>query len=530
MSAPDVDAVVIGSGPNGLVAANQLADRGWKVLVLEAGPNLGGAVRSGEVTAEGFTSDLYSAFYPFAVASPTIAALHLERWGLRWLRSPLSLAHPTPDGGLAAIASTPTATAALLDELHSGDGAGWLELVDRWDHLGPGLVRALLAPFPPVRAAASLARGARFDDLAWLARLALQPVRRLGDETFGSDGAKALLAGAALHTDLTPDSAGSALFGWLLGGLAQQRGFPVPQGGAGRLTGAMADRLRSVGGEIRCGVPVVGIDVDDGRACGVITPDGPIAVRRAVLAGVTARSLYQQLLPAEAVPQRTLEAMQRWEPGAATVKVDWAVGTRIPWLDPRLHGAGTVHLADGLDALSRHACDLVTRVIPEEPFVILGQMTAVDPSRSPAGTESAWAYAHVPQAPHEGGWERDRVDRVVAGIERTVERYAPGFTSRIVARHVQGPVEMEAANANLIGGDLNAGTAQLHQQLVFRPVPGWARAETGVRGLYLASASAHPGGGVHGAPGANAARAATRHDAIRTARGAVRDALMHHRT
>lgn len=518
-----VDAVVVGAGPNGLVAANLLADRGWRVVVLEGAPVPGGAVRTAEVTAPGFRSDLFSAFYPLGAASPVLRSLDLERWGLRWARSHWSVAHPLPDGRLAAIGPTPTETAALLAEECPADHAAWLELAGRWSRVGPSLVRALLSPFPPVRGGAEVAWAAR-RDVPWLARLALLPVRTLGEETFDGEGGRLLLAGNALHADLTPESAGSGLFGMILCGLAQDVGFPAPVGGAGALTDALLRRLDAAGGEVRCDQPVTGIEVEAGRAVGVTTPDGFVPARRAVLASVSAPALYQRLLAPDHVPARVLEGMARWQPGTATVKVDWALDAPIPWSDPRLGAAGTVHLADSVDALSRTASDMATGAVPEDPFVLLGQMTAVDPTRSPEGTESAWAYTHGPQELAEGTWDDATVASLVARMEAVVERWAPGFGRTIRARHVQGPRELEAANPNLVGGAINNGTAQLHQQLVFRPVPGLARAETPVDGLYLASAAAHPGGGVHGACGANAARAALFHDRLRRAGDSLRGA------
>jgi phytoene dehydrogenase-like protein len=385
------------------------------------------------------------------------------------------------------------------------------------------MVRSLLSPFPPVRGGAQLAWAAR-RDVPWLARLALLPVRSLGEETFAGDGGRLLLAGNALHADLTPEQAGSGLFGTVLCGLAQDVGFPAPVGGAGALTDALVRRLEARGGEVRCGQPVTAVEVEAGRAVGVTTAAGFLPAARAVLASVSAPALYQRLLAPEHVPARTREAVARWQPGAATIKVDWALDTPIPWADPRLGAAGTVHLADSVDALSRAAYELSTGRLPDDPFVLLGQMTTVDPSRSPEGTEAAWAYTHGPQELRDGPWDATAVDLVVRRMEAVVERWAPGFGRTVRARHVQGPRELEAVNPNLVGGDLNNGTAQLHQQLVFRPVPGLGRAETPVDGLYLASAAAHPGGGVHGACGANAARAAVLHDRMRRAGDGLRGA------
>jgi phytoene dehydrogenase-like protein len=398
------------------------------------------------------------------------------------------------------------------------DGRAWLSMTDQWARVGRRFVRALLAPFPPVRAGAALL-AAPPPDLAWLARTALTPVRRLGEELFEEEPGRALLAGLALHADLPPEAAGSGLFGWLLAGLAQDVGFPVPVGGAGELTTALRRRLEERGGTLRYDAPVSAVVVDRGRAQGVLAGDDFVPAARAVLATVTAPALYGRLLADTPLPDHIQRGLDRWQPGAATVKVDWALGRPVPWTDPRLNDAGTVHLADGVDDLSRYACALATRSLPDAPMVVVGQMTTADPTRSPAGTESAWAYTHVAQDPPDGDrWTPALVDRVVRTIEDTIEAKAPGFRDHICARYVQGPVALEEANANLIGGDLNAGTAQLHQQLVFRPFAGTARPETFVDGLYLAGASAHPGGGVHGAPGANAARAAVVHDRVRRLR------------
>jgi phytoene dehydrogenase-like protein len=508
------DAVVVGAGPNGLVAANLLADRGWRVAVYEGASVAGGAVRSDEVTRPGFVSDLFSAFYPFAAASPVLRSLELERWGLRWRRAPLAVAHPQGDGTLAAVATTTAATAGILAEHSPADARAWLALMEQWHRIGPRFVRALLAPFPPVRAGARMLV-APPRDLAWLARTALTPVRRLGEELFDQEPSRNLLGGLALHADLPPEAAGSGLFGWLLAGLAQEVGFPVPEGGAGELTRSLVRRLEERGGVVHRDAPVTRVVVDDGRARGVVVAGSFVPATRAVLATATAPALYRELLADVPKPERVEQGLKRWQPGAATIKVDWALGAPIPWTDARLGHAGTVHLADSLDDLSRYACALATRTLPEPPFVVVGQMTTADPIRSPAGTESAWAYSHVAQeAPGGGAWTPDLVDRVVVAMEQVIEKKAPGFGSLVLERFVQGPIELEQADPNLVGGDLNAGTAQLHQQLVFRPFAGAARPETFVDALYLAGASAHPGGGVHGAPGANAARAALLHDRL----------------
>ena len=342
------------------------------------------------------------------------------------------------------------------------------------------------------------------------------PVRRLADERFDGAGAGLLLAGSALHADVTPDSVLSGLLGWLLTGIAQQRGWPVPVGGAGELSAAMARRFDALGGVLVCDQRVVEILVDDSGARGVRTETGERYVaRHGVLADVVAPKLYHDLLASDAVPASLSAKLQRYQPGSATFKVNWTLDGGVPWTDPAVAGAGTVHLAASMDELSLNAAQLAIGRLPEHPFMLLGQMSTADPTRSPPGTESLWAYTDVPQRIRgdqcgqlDGLDEPDDIDAFAARLEDRIERYAPGFRSLIRRRSIQSPGDLERADANLINGDKNLGSAQLHQQLIFRPTLGLGRAETPIPKLFLASASAHPGGGVHGACGANAARAA----------------------
>jgi phytoene dehydrogenase-like protein len=528
------DAVVVGSGPNGLVAANLLADQGWVVVVVEAASEPGGAVRTAEVTAPGFANDLFSAFYPLAAASPVIAGLGLDAFGLRWVHAPEVMANPTPDGPSVVLSRDLERTARSLDELGPGDGDAWRDLYRRWDHISRPATDALFTPFPPVVPGARLLARLGPTGALDLARTAVMPVRRMAEELFSGPGGGLLLAGSALHADLTPEAAGSAVYGWLLASLGQQVGFPVPEGGAGRLTDALVSRLRSRHGRVVTDARVARIVVEGGRAAAVELADGTVVgARRAVIADVGAPQLYLSLLDAADVPARVLQGIRRFQFDAGTVKVDWALSRPVPWTDRAVAGAGTVHLVDSIDQLSRYAYELATAQVPADPFVLFGQMTTTDPTRSPAGTESAWAYTHVPAHPRSdaGGegigpmWDGHATERIVERIEARVERAAPGFRSAILARHVMVPPTMEAADANLVGGAINGGTAQIHQQLVFRPITGLGRPETPVGGLYLASASAHPGGGVHGAPGANAARAAVWGDRRRRVGVAVRSGL-----
>ncbi|MEU2574377.1 NAD(P)/FAD-dependent oxidoreductase [Streptomyces anulatus] len=513
------DAVVIGAGPNGLVAANLLAAAGWSVEVLEAQPEPGGAVRSDRGVHPDYVSDLFSAFYPLAAASPVLGGLELQEEGLEWSRAPRVLAHPLPDGRCAVLERGARETAAGLDTFAAGDGAAWLDLYGTWTRLGPDILRALFTPFPPVRATVRLAAKLRAAGGLRLARTMVLPVRRLGEEEFRGEGARLLLAGNALHADLGPEAAGSGGFGWLMSMLGQTYGFPVPVGGAGALTTALVRRLERHGGVVRSGERVDEIVVRAGRAVGVRTASGEsVPASRAVLADVSAPALYGGLVDTRFLPDQLLSDLRRFQWDFATFKVDWALNGPVPWTAGEASTAGTVHLADGVDGLTRFAAQIATGQVPDRPFLLFGQMTTADATRSPAGTESAWAYTHVPHRIKgdagedglTGRWDRREQEAMADRMEHEIERWAPGFRSRVLSRRVLAPPTIEAMDANLLGGAINGGTAAAHQQLVFRPTPGTGRPETPVKNLYLASASAHPGGGVHGAPGANAARAALR--------------------
>jgi phytoene dehydrogenase-like protein len=526
-----VDAVVVGAGPNGLVAANRLVDAGWSVVVLEEQPTVGGAVRSDREVHPAFVHDTFSAFYPLAAASPTIASFRLEEHGLVWRHAPAVLGHLLPDRGWALVHRDREVTAALLERRTPGDGAAWLALCEQWDRVGDALVAGLLTPFPPLRPLPGLLRGIRAAGGLGFVRTLLMPQTDLSADLFAGDHARVLMAGNAGHADIPLDSAGSGLMGLLMTMLAQTVGFPVPTGGAGMLTQALAERLAALGGTIRIGERVDRVLVEHGRAEGVRTAGGEVfRARHAVVADVVAPHLYGGLVRPEDLPARTMTAIRRFDLDPSTVKVDWALDGPVPWQEAPEDAPGTVHVADSPEEVVEALGQVAARAVPGRPFLVAGQMTTTDPTRSPAGTESMWAYTHVPQhatrdAGAEGAsavrgvWDEADCQRFADRMQQRIERLAPGFESRILARRVLGPRELEARDANLVGGAVNGGTSQLHQQLVLRPLPGLGRAETPVAGLFLASASAHPGGGVHGAPGDNAARAALARRRRRLGRG-----------
>ena len=508
-------AVVIGSGPNGLVAANLLVDAGWDVHLVEAQDHVGGAVSSDSGVAEGFVHDTFSSFYPLGAASPVIRSMELERHGLRWRHAPAVLGHPLPSGEWAVLHREPEDTAADLERHHPGDGDAWLALCRDWSIIGPSVVASLLDPFPPVRAGLrTLFKLPRVGGLEFV-RTLLEPAQSLVESRFGSQAGRLLLAGNALHADIAMSAPGSGLLGLLLAMLGQTVGFQVPEGGAGRFSGALADRFTAAGGTIELGSRVERVLIQGGRVTGVLTSAGEQHRSDVVVADVAAPALYGGLVPWSQLPDRVERRMAAFELDPGTVKVDWALSGPVPWAAAPPAAPGTVHIADSLEDLQTSQDQIHAHLVPARPFLLVGQMTTADPTRSPAGTESLWAYTHVPQEVHgdesgelTGTWDDAEIERMADRMQARLEARAPGFGSLVTARRVLGPRQLQARNENLVNGAVNGGTANLHQQLIFRPIPGSGRAETPIRGLFLASASAHPGGGVHGACGANAARAA----------------------
>jgi phytoene dehydrogenase-like protein len=511
----EVDAVVIGAGPNGLVAANRLADAGWDTLLLEAQPDVGGAVRSDRELHPDFVSDTFSAFYPMAAASRVIQGLHLEDHGLRWRHAPAVLGHSLPNGRWVMLHRDLDVTAKLLDEEHPGDGDAWRVLHDQWRRIGPSLVDALVTPFPPLGPALrAMIKLPRVGGLSFVRQM-LAPAATILEQQFGSQAVRLLISGNALHGDIPLDGAGSGFLGLLLIMLGQTVGFPVPEGGAGKLSDAMRDRFVAQGGAVVCNAEVTKITIAHGRAVGIRVHDQLVRTRHAVLADVAAEHLYGRLVTFDELPSKVRAKMAGFRRDPATVKVDWALSGPVPWSGPPPYAPGTVHISDSYEELVIGFAQLGAGYIPEHPFLLVGQMTTTDPTRSPEGTESLWAYTHVPQRVLNdaggnltGTWDGDEAEQFADRMQDRIEQRAPGFSERIMARRILTPLDMERRNASLIGGSINGGTAALDQQLIFRPIPGLGRASTPIRGLYLASSSAHPGGAVHGACGMNAARAA----------------------
>jgi phytoene dehydrogenase-like protein len=493
-------ALVVGAGPNGLAAAIALAEGGRDVLVLEASDRAGGAVRTEELTLPGFHHDVFSAVYPAGAASPVFARMDLERHGLRWVHPPACYAHPLPGGGGAGLYRDPARTAASLDAVHGGDGDRWLAFAAPWLRHFRALRDTMLSGFPPVRGPVQLVARHGLRRALELARLLLMPAQGLGDEIFEASGSRAWLYGSAMHGDTPPSAAGSAIAAAYLNLLGHAVGWPSPEGGAGRLAEALVARLHELGGEVRTGARVVQVTSRNGRVTGVRLEDGDGVDGALVVADVMPRDLLR-MCGAE-LPGDYAKALGNYRQGQATIKVDWALDGPIPWEAPAAREAGTVHVGgdepEVLETTSMHAG------LPEHPFLLVGQQSLADPSRAPEGKHTGWAYTHGPTRTVD--WSAEQ-DRHVQRMEAQVERFAPGFRDRILARHVMGPADLERRDANLVGGDVGGGSYSL-DQVLFRPVPSASPYRTPIGGLYLGSAATFPGGAVHGVPGHAAARVA----------------------
>ena len=444
------DAIVVGSGPNGLAAAIVLARAGLKTVVREAQPTMGGGLRSAELTLPGFTHDVCSAVHPLALSSPFFRSLPLREHGLDWIQPPAALAHPL-DGGIAAMLER------RLDATATGLGPGgddWHRLhgpfVPHWDELTEDVLASpLRIPHHPLL-------------MARFGLHAIRPATAVAGSLRG-DRARALFAGNAAHSFLPLEATATAAYGLLLSVAGHAVGWPIARGGSQRFADALASYLRALGGEVVTGAPVE--HLDELRAARIVMLDlGPHQV--AQLAG-------------DALPDRYRRSLQRYRYGAAAFKLDWALDGPVPWAARECSRAATVHLGGTLEEIAASEAAHERGTVHERPFILFVQPTLFDDSRAPAGKHTAWAYCHVPN-----GWTMDMTE----AIERQVERFAPGFRERILARSVMAPADLQRRNANLIGGDINGGMMDL-RQLIVRPV---ARLDPVPRRRSLASTSVRP--------------------------------------
>lgn len=470
-ASPEYDAIVVGSGPNGLAASVRLARSGYSVLVCERNPTVGGGCTTTELTLPGFRHDVCSAVHPLGAGSPFFRELPLAEHGLHWLHSEAPLAHPLADGRPIFLERDVDGTARQFDR----DAAAWRglmgPLVEAWDNLGPQILGPLRIPRNPVT-------------LARFGLRALRSAKGLAESWFDGQGARSLFAGMAGHALLPLDRSPSAAFGLVLGLAGHVIGWPIPRGGAQRLTDALASLLLAHGGEILTDAEVLSLD--------------ELPRSRVVLLDLTPRRVLA--VAGERLPTGYRRRLERYRYGPGVFKVDYALDGPIPWRNPECTRAVTVHLGGTAEEIYAGEEAVGRGEVPRRPLVLLTQPTLVDPSRAPAGKHVAWTYCHVP-----AGCPVD----MTGSIEDQLERYAPGFRDRVLARSRMGPAAYEAHNPNMVGGDITGGTQDLGQ-LLTRPVARLNPYSTPFSGLFLCSSATPPGGAVHGMCGYFAALAAER--------------------
>jgi len=466
------DAVVVGSGPNGLSAAIELARNGRSVTVVEANETIGGGCRSAELTLPGFVHDLCSAFHPMGAASPFFRSLELGSLGLEWIEPPLALAHPLDDGTAIVLSRSLDETARGL----GSDGRAWRRLVAQLVQHWPDLATDALGPLIKIPHHPLV--------LARLGLPGLLSARLLARRAFVTERARALFAGLAAHSMMPLDAPLSASFGLMFAVTTHVASWPIARGGSQRIADALVAKLGSLGGAVMTRTRVRDIrDLDTARA--YLFDTTPRQLDR--IAGARLSNGYRGRIA-------------RFRSGPGVFKLDYALDGPVPWRARDCLRAGTVHLGGTLDEIAESEEDVARGRVPEHPFVLVGQQSLFDRSRAPAGKETLWAYCHVPN-----GSAVDMTGR----IEAQLERFAPGFRDRVLARSAMGPAAIEEHNENYLGGDIGGGESSA-LQLFGRPVLSFDPYATSARDIFLCSSSTPPGGGVHGMCGYHAARSALR--------------------
>jgi phytoene dehydrogenase-like protein len=471
------------------------------VLVLEAKSRPGGALYSEELTLPGYLHDVGAAFFPFADDSPAFRYLDLKGAGLQFQNAPFESCHPAPDGTCAAISRDVERSVQSFGQ----DGAAWRKLAEWQRSMGDRLSAALLATLPSLGPAWRLG----LVHLMKMGVFGLRTAAGWSRRYFQTEAAQRIVPALALHVDLGPDDKTGAGLGLVLALLAAGSGFRVPIGGAKSITQALVRRLEEYGGQLHLNSRANTIIVRDRKVAAVRTDSGDeIPVRHSVLADVGAPALFLKLLDSRWVSRWLQYSMRRFRYGWGTFKMDWALSGTVPWSADESRESAVVHAGDSIQDLTAFTQKVRNGLLPSNPYLVIGQQSLVDPSRAPSGGHTLWAYSHVPSQ-MDGGWLQYR-EHFADRIEQRIEGLAPGFRGLIQARAIHSPADLESMDENLVGGDLGGGSARWPQQLFFRPAFPYFRYRTPVRGLYLASASTHPGAGVHGACGFNAARMAIR--------------------
>jgi phytoene dehydrogenase-like protein len=461
--------VVVGAGPNGLAAAITLAEAGARVLVLEARDTAGGGASSAELTLPGFVHDVCSAIVPLTVASPFFRSHRFGDYGLHLAYPEIELAHPLDGGAAALLRRSVDDTAGGLGD----DGDAYRRLMGPLARDVPKLMQELLGPLRIPRHPIAMSRfGLR----------ALRSATGLARSRFSSDAARALITGIAGHSLIRLDRVPTAAFGLAIGVIGHGYGWPAARGGSQKISDALVSYLKSFGGELQTGVEVKSMrDVPDAKA---------------VLFDLTPRNLAD--IASDELPARYLRALRRFRYGPGVCKLDWALSEPVPWTAEAVRRAGTVHVIGTMEEAAATEEEVWAGRHPDRPYLVVAQQSIFDSTRAPAGKHTLWAYCHVPNG--------STID-MTGPMEDQIERFAPGFRDVVLARSVKTAKEMEAYNANYVGGDINSGVADL-RQLWARPAVRLNPYTTPNRKLYICSSSTPPGGGVHGMSGYHAARAA----------------------
>ena len=465
------DAVVVGSGPNGLSAAIRLAQAKLSVLLLEAHGTVGGGMRSAELTLPGFTHDVCSAVHPLGVASPFFRSLPLEKYGLKWIDPSVPLVHPFMEGPCVTLERSLEATSHSLNQ----DGPIYQHLMQPFvlhaDHLLADILAPLHFPKHPLL-------------MARFAYYGIRSAEGLARSLFKSREARGLFAGLAAHSIMPLDKSITAGFGLMLGVLGHAVGWPIPLGGSQSLANALAAYFVSLGGEILTHTKIEHMS--------------EIPPADAILFDLTPKQL---LTIVDDFPLSYRKRLEKYRYGPGVFKIDWALSQPIPWKAKECAKAGTVHLGGTLEEIAASEKLVFNGKIPSTNFILLAQPTLFDPSRAPPGQHIAWAYCHVPHGSSED---------LTIQIERQIEQYAPGFRDCILSRKTSSAIELEKYNPNYVGGDINGGMQDIYQ-LFTRPVARIVPYSTPLKGVYICSSSTPPGGGVHGMCGFYAAEAALTH-------------------